>query len=345
MNILPLVTVIVPCRNEEKFIAKCLASIIALDYPRESLEVIVVDGLSNDSTRCIIYDFVKSHNFVKLFDNPNRVTPFALNIGIKNATGEFVVWMSAHNEYSRDHIRKCIKYMREFNADAVGGVIRTIPRVDTFIGRVICNVLSHKFGVGDSSHKIGSTNPVWADTAFGVCYKRELFDKVGLFNERLSRGQDMEFAMRLKRAGYKTLLCPDIVSFYYARSDLKSFIRHNFLNGIWAIYPFKLSKYIPVSFRHLVPLFFVLTLMILFILTVIAAILGLASLAVVISILLFFVCAAYLILAIYYSMQNAIKYAALGYLFAMPLIFLVLHLSYGLGSFWGLVTLWRLKIH
>ena len=105
--------------------------------------------------------------------------------------------------------------------------------------------------------RVHTDEPKWVDTVFGGCYRREVFDRVGLFNENLVRGQDMEFNLRLKKAGGKTLLVPDIVSYYYARSDIKSFWKHNFTNGVWAILPFLYSPIMPVSWRHLVPLIFV----------------------------------------------------------------------------------------
>jgi len=137
----------------------------------------------------------------------------------------------------------------------------TLPAQDTLIGKAIAKSLSCRFGVGNSYFRTGTDKPKWVDTVFGGCYRKEIFSKVGLFNESLPRGQDMEFNLRLKRAGFKTLLVPNIVSYYYAKPDMKSFIKHNYINGVWAILPFKYSKIMPVSLRSLVPLFFVVSLL------------------------------------------------------------------------------------
>ena len=271
---LPFVSIIIPCRNEEKFIGKCLDSIIAQDYlnphplpgdalpqvgreeGRGSIEVLVVDG-SEDETRDIIRRYTQEHSFIRLLNNPKKVTPCALNIGIKNAKGEIILWMSAHSRYEKDYISKCVKYLKEYDADNVGGVMITLPRDNAFIGKAIATVLSHPFGVGNSVFRTGAKEPKWVDTVFGGCYKKEVFDKIGLFNESLVRSQDMEFNLRLKKTGGKILLAPDIVSYYYPKSNLKDFFIHNFEDGSWVTYPLKFGIK-AFSWRHLIPLFFIL---------------------------------------------------------------------------------------
>ena len=289
---LPFVSIIIPCRNEEKFIGKCLDSIIAQDYPKDRLEVLVVDGMSEDGTREIVERYTdmslrarslachceqseaisardKLRNLgiatslpalamtIKLLDNPKKITPCALNIGIKNAKGEIILWMSAHNRYEKDYVSKCVKYLKEYDADNVGGVMITLPRDNAFIGQAIATVLSHPFGVGNSVFRTGAKEPKWVDTVFGGCYKKEVFDKIGLFNESLVRSQDMEFNLRLKKTGGKILLAPDIVSYYYPKSNLKDFFIHNFEDGSWVTYPLKFGIK-AFSWRHLIPLFFIL---------------------------------------------------------------------------------------
>ena len=289
---LPFVSIIIPCRNEEKFIGKCLDSILAQDYPKDRLEVLVVDGMSEDGTREIVERYTdmslrarslachceqseaisardKLRNLgiatslpalamtLKLLNNPKKVTPCALNIGIKNAKGEIILWMSAHSRYEKDYISKCVKYLKEYDADNVGGVMITLPRDNAFIGKAIATVLSHPFGVGNSVFRTGAKEPKWVDTVFGGCYKKEVFDKIGLFNESLVRSQDMEFNLRLKKTGGKILLAPDIVSYYYPKSNLKDFFIHNFEDGSWVTYPLKFGIK-AFSWRHLIPLFFIL---------------------------------------------------------------------------------------
>lgn len=326
-NSFPLVSIIVPCRNEEKFISRCLGSIVANTYPQDKLEILVVDGMSEDRTRRILQGYARKCSFLRILNNPEKVTPCALNSGIKDAKGELIIWMSAHSEYEQGYVSKCIKYIKEFDADAVGGIIKPIPRTNGLVGKSICIAISHPFGVGSSAHKTGAGGPRLIDTAFGVCYKKEVFQKIGLFNEKLIRGQDMEFSLRMKKAGLKILLVPEIISYYYARSGLRSFAKHNFTNGVWALLPFRYTNIIPISLRHLVPLIFVLSLVGSLILSLLLGFFWWVFLSIILS---------YGIVNLYFSSRIATKEKDLRLLFVMPAAFTIFHFSYGLGSVLGL---------
>jgi len=330
-NITPFVTVVIPCRNESRFVSACLDSVVAQDYPKDKMEVLVVEGMSDDNTKQIIEQYPQKFPFVRIFNNPRKFTPFALNIGIQNARGEYIIWMSSHNYYDCDYVSKCINTIITFDMDNVGGIIIPVQRQRTTVGRCITLALSSWFGVGNSSFRVPPKAPKIVDTVFGGCYKKEVFAKIGFFNERLLRGQDIEFNLRMKKAGLKILLNPDIKSYYYARSDIKSFTTHNFINGLWALLPFKYSKIVPVSFRHIVPLLFVLSL-------ISFGLLG-------IYILLFRFCFL-LILGLYllFDIVSSVKIAfaqksgKLQCLLLIPFIFFDLHFIYGLGSLLGLIN-------
>jgi len=325
---LPFVSVVIPCRNEEKFIGGCLDSVIANDYPKNRIEVLVVDGMSEDGTRDTLGKYTRKYPFIGLLDNLKKNTPCALNIGIKNAQGDVIMRMDVHTTYEKNYISKCVKYLNEYDADNVGGRMLTLPRNDTFVGKAIVHSLSSRFGVGNSVFRTGAKGHKSVDTVFGGCYKRDVFTKIGLFNEDLSRTQDMEFNLRLKRAGGKILSFPDIISCYYAYSDFKSFCKNNFVNGAWAIYPFKFTANMPVSWRHLVPLAFVSSLM------------GTAALSVFSQIFLWFftfILGLYFLVNVYFAGKIARKERSFRVLPVMLLIFATLHISYGLGSAWGVV--------
>ncbi len=308
------VSVIIPCRNEEKYIGKCLSSLLNQDYPKEKLEVLVIDGMSKDKTREIIEKFKIQNSKIKirLLDNPKKFTPFALNVGIKNAKGDIIVRMDAHAGYEKDYISKCVKYSIEYNADNVGGFMKTLPAGKSLMAKAIAYCLSNVFGVGGSYFRTGSKEPRWVDTVFGGCFKKNVFNKIGLFNENLFRSQDMEFNLRLKKAGGKILLAPDIVSYYYPKSTLKDFFVHNIKDGIWAIYPLKFVKF-PLKLRHYIPLILVLTLPL--------------------SIW------PYILLSLFFSFKVAVREKDIKLFFIMPLVFAARHIGYGLGSIWGLVKL------
>jgi len=309
----PSVSIIIPCRNEEKFIGKCLEMISEQDYPKEKMEVLVVDGASEDRTKEVIEE-LKIKNLklkINVLDNPKKYTPFGLNIGIKNSRGEVIIRMDAHAGYEKDYISKCLKYLEEYNADNVGGIIKTLPAENTLIAKAIAVCLSHPFGAA-SDFRLKPAGLKLVDTVFGGCYKREVFEKIGLFNENLIRSQDLEFNSRLKKSGGKILLVPDIVSYYYPKTNLKDFFWHNFQDGIWAILPLKFVK-MPFKLRHYLPLLFVLTL----------------PLSV----------WPYILACLFFSLQISLKEKNIRLFFLMPLAFSVRHFGYGLGSIIGLLKL------
>ena len=320
------VSIIIPCRNEVEFIPKCLDSIIANDFRKEKLEVLVVDGISKDNTRKIVKEYAKKYSFIRLIDNPKKITPAALNTGISYASGEVIIRMDAHADYEKEYISKCVKYLYKYKADNVGGTMITKARNDTFVGKAIVFSLSHRFGVGNSVFRTGAKEPILVDTVFGGCYKKEIFNKIGLFNEHLKSSQDMEFNLRLKKSGGKILFIPDIVCYYYALSDYKSFCKNNCRNGFWAIYPIKYTKIMPVSWRHLIPLAFV------------SCLVGLSGLSIVSSIFfwpLLLIFCLYLLTNIYFSLKIAQREKQFRYFLIMPFIFGTLHIIYGIGSLFG----------
>jgi len=326
----PLVSIIIPCRNEEKFIGGCLDSIISSDYPKDRLEVFVVDGMSDDGTRGILAGYFEKYPFISLLENRRRITPCAFNIGIRHAKGEAIMIMGMHATYEKDYISKCIKYLEEYDADNVGGVMVTVPRDASLSGRAIALALSHKFGVGNSVFRTGAKEPVFVDTVFGGCYRRNVFNRVGMFNERLKKSQDMEFNLRLRKAGGRILLAPDITCYYYARSDLKSFLLHNWVNGLWAVLPMMYSPIMPVSWRHLIPLTFVSTLTGSVLLSMFYSLFGWLSLSILV---------AYEFAVLFNSVKISLERRDLKFFFVMPVIFASLHFSYGLGSLWGVPRL------
>ncbi len=328
ISLRPFVSIIIPCRNERSFIGRCLDSVLANDYPRDRLEMLVVDGMSEDGTREILDAYAEKFSFIRRIDNSKKTTPVALNLGIRKARGDIIIRMDAHASIERPFISRSVEALEKYQADNVGGIMITHPQSRGFFARAITQSLSCTFGVGNSHFRVHVKKPRWVDTVFGGCYRHEVFERIGCFNEKLSRGQDIEFNLRLKKAGGKILLVPNIVSHYHARAEFKTFLRHNFMNGEWVVLPFFYSDIVPVSLRHLVPFLFV------------------ASLA--ISVLLssfwspfrwvfLFIAVSYLAASSFFAARIAMKERSLLYLLIMPLVFLALHSSYGIGSLWGMM--------
>jgi GT2 family glycosyltransferase len=322
------ISIIIPCRNEEKFIGKCLDSIISQDYPMDKLEVFVVDGMSKDKTVQVIKNYNEKPLSIKILKNPKKITPCAFNLGIKYSKADIIMIMGEHSACERDYISKCIKYLNKYNVDNVGGIWITLLGDDTIMAQSIAITLSHPFGVGNAYFRISSKEPKYVDTVPFGAYRREVFKKIGLFNERLIRNQDLEFNLRLKKAGGKILLVPDIVSYYYARSTLRALAKNNFSNGFWVVYSTKFAK-MPFSIRHLIPFFFVLS---------VCGSLILSFIYRPFIYLFVLVFVAYLISNILFSLGISFKK---GFKYFIPAIlsFATLHFSYGFGSIWGLIKL------
>lgn len=322
----PLVTIVVPCRNEERYIVECLDSILACDYPSDRLEVLVVDGMSDDGTRAVLADYAARNPLVRMLDNPRRITPVALNLAIRAARGEVIVRMDAHVVYPRNYVSRLVAALDEFGADNVGAVLRTLPANQTAMGKAIAIGMSHPFGVGTSYFRIGTDQPRWVDTIAFFCIRRATFDRVGMFDEELIRHQDGEFNARLIKSGGRILLIPDVVSYYYARATLRQVGRMFYQYGYFKpLVAKKLGRFMTV--RQLIPPGFVLGLLV----TGVAALLWKPAL-----ILFGLVAGSYAGIVLGSAVQTALKQGpAVGA--ALAAVLPVIHVSYGVG-FWRRVV-------
>jgi len=324
-----LVSIIIPAYNEEKYISDCLDSVLGFDYPQELLEVFVVDGMSKDKTREIVTEkYCKLHSNIKLIDNPERTAPFAFNAGINNSHGEYIIIIGAHSAYSVDYVKNLVAWHKKLDAYNVGGVMITDIRNKNKKTNAIEKVLSNKFGVGNATFRTGTKEVKPVDTVAYGCYKRECFDKFGLFNVKLTRNQDIEFNKRIINAGGKIYLVPNAECRYFARETFSGIAKNNFENGMWNILTvFYTKDFSSLSLRHFIPLFFVL------------------------SILLPAIASLFWIYLIFLSIASAVLYLALISVISLKIndketsyiylfwTFIVLHISYGIGSLAGIFRL------
>lgn len=321
-----MLSVIVPIYNEEKYIAKCLDSILEQDYPKESMELLLCDGMSKDRTREIIAEYQKEYPWIQLLDNPERIAPCAMNVGIKASKGDIIMRLDAHASYENNYFSALVAALDKYGADNVGAVCRTDVLNKTPKTLAIREVLSNKFGVGNSIFRIGIDGVQEVETVPFGCWKREVFDKYGYYDVRLVRNQDIELNKRIIRGGGKIVIIPDTYCTYLARETYKGLSKNNYGNGKWNILTVHYTKqFNSLSLRHFIPLLFVLSLILP----------GLFSLfylpLILLSALSLF---AYISLLGVISLRLAIQ-KKLSF-FYLLVSFLVLHLSYGWGSLVGI---------
>lgn len=324
-----MLSVICPIYNEEKYIAKCIESILEQDYPKDDLEVILVDGMSTDNTRNIVAQYTNKYSFIRLIDNPKRIAPWAMNIGIKESKGDIIMRLDAHATYENNYFSALECGLNKYNADNIGAVCRTDVLNKTPKTLAIREVLSNKFGVGNSTFRTGIKCVQEVETVPFGCWKRDVFDKYGYYDVRLVRNQDIELNKRIIRGGGKIVIIPDTYCTYLARESFNALAKNNYANGKWNILTVYYTKEMrSLSLRHFIPLLFLLSL-------IIPVFLGIVFLpAIYISVLAMFM---YIFVFCFVSAELAIdKRLNFIYLFSS---FLTLHLSYGWGSLIGILKL------
>lgn len=320
------VSIICPVFNEEKFIEACIISIVEQDYPQDMMEVLFVDGHSTDNTTNIIKRYTNQYSFLKLLDNPKRIVPYALNKGLAEAKGEVIMRLDAHCTYPTNYVSELVKYLYQLNADNVGGVWNTQSAKDTPISQAIAFASSHPFGVGGSMHKIGTSKIIETDTVPFGCYKREVFDKTGIFDTDLVRNQDDEFNGRLHNLGGKIYLIPQVIINYTARDTLCKMRKMYYQYGLYKpLVNRKLGS--PATVRQFFPLLFLLGIVI----GGIGSIFSPFILHLYTTILLL-----YLFIGIVVGSMGAIRTHQPLLAVLMPYVFFNIHMSYGIGYFVGI---------
>ena len=219
---LPFISVILPVRNEERFITACVDSIFSQDYPSEKMEVIFVDGRSEDRTVELLHGMQKVHPQIVVLDNPNRTVPYAMNIGIEASHAPVIVRLDAHAEYPSDYIRLSVETLLTKECDNAGGVFETHGR--GFMGEAIAEMLKTPLGVGNATYRL-TTEDGYVDTVPFGCFKRELFERIGGFDERMTRNQDNELNFRIRKNGGKIYLNHNIRVQYYCRDTMRGIMK------------------------------------------------------------------------------------------------------------------------
>lgn len=318
------ISVVMPVYNEEKYIENCIDSLLLQDYPQACMEWIFVDGMSSDRTRELIGAYIEKYpKLIKLLSNPNKTVPYAMNIGIKEARGKYIIRLDAHADYNKDYISKCVYYLDTTDADNVGGVAETKSK--GFVGNAIAKMLSSRFGVGNSEFRTNGESGYVDTVPFGA-FRREVFEKWGGYDERLTRNQDNEMNYRIRKNGGKIYLSSDIKLSYYCRDSIKGISDMAVKNGMWNVITMKLCPG-SMGVRHFIPLAFLLSLIIL-------------PIAGIIYHPIWWLFASEM--ALYFTLDcifSAKQASGLKEFFLLVLLFPIFHITYGAGSLKGILKL------
>ncbi|MBM4334545.1 MAG: glycosyltransferase family 2 protein [Deltaproteobacteria bacterium] len=325
------ISIISPCRNERDYIRGFVESLLAQEVPPGwELEVLIADGMSDDGTRAILDEFAGGNPGLRVVSNPGRIVSCGLNAAIREASGDVIVRMDAHTTYASDYVRSCLETLERTGADNVGGPWRASG--ESRLQSAIALVSHSPFATGGArSHRLEHEGEV--DTVYLGCWRKEVFERVGLFDEELVRNQDDELNLRITRSGGRIWQSPTIRSCYYPRSSLASLFAQYKQYGYWKVRVIQKHK-LPASIRHLVPGGFVLTL------------LGLAVLGLFWSpalVLLALAIGAYAVADLAASVHTCWMAGSFRYLAVLPIVFAAYHFGYGYGFLRGVIDFLLLR--
>ncbi len=320
------VSVCVVAYNEERYLSRLLNDIVCQTYPHNMIEVVLIDSLSEDGTKQIMEKFKTDHGSdfmsIKILDNPGRIQASGWNVAIDNYTGDVLSRIDAHAHIVPDFVEKVVKDMEQGEM-IVGGQRPCLIEKQTEWADVLLRVENSLFGSSINPSK-RETKKQYVKTVFHASYRREVFEKVGHFNEALLRTEDNEMHYRMRQAGYRICYDPEIVSYQYARSDFRKMVKQKYGNGYWIGLTMKICPGC-ISVYHLIPGAFVLAI----VLTSILALMGYWQLSAVMW-------GAYALFCIISTVLSSLHRPFNRFMFVMPILFLVFHVAYGAGTIIGL---------
>lgn len=326
---MPLVSIIVPCYNEQATISLLLEAICGQTVPYTEMEVIIADGMSTDRTREAVATFQQAHPnlTLRLVDNPKRIIPAALNCALAVAQGQYIIRLDAHSVPATDYVARCLENLEAGRAENVGGVWEIRPRGDGIMQRAIAIAAAHPLGVGDARYRY-TNEPGYVDTVPFGAFKREVFERFGEFDESLLTNEDYEMNARLRKGGGRIWLDPRIRSTYFARPNLGSLARQYWRYGYWKL---RMLRRYPqtLRWRQALPPVSVLGVLAL---AVLAGFWPIAQLALAGGVLI------YALALVAGSLPAARRHGDLRLALAVPLAIATMHFSWGSGFIWSFVS-------
>lgn len=334
---IPIASILIPVFNEENYISDCLNSIVKNDKSKYNFEIIIIDGGSTDKTLEIIKEYTLLYPYIKYLKNHKKYIPDALNLGIKKSKSKYIIRLDAHAHYSIDYINNCIETIEESAEEIVnvGGIIKSLSLSNNAVSDAIADIMSSKFGVGNSIFRVAKPKKsMFVETVPFGCFKRTIFDEIGLFNINQHRNEDLEFNYRILKANKKILLNPNIISTYYVRNNYRDLIKQQFHNGYIVTNRLGLDGLFH-RIRHFIPLIWVLYVFIsIFILFSSKASLGYYN-TIIYSWILYGLVVN--LLSIYYSIIKK----KINKIIYIPITIIIMHGSYGIGSIFGILHFFK----
>ena len=322
-----LVSFIIVAYNAEKVLSNSLDCLKAQKYPHKKIEVLLVDSSSTDNTKKIMNDFKKNNKDFKrvlVLDNPKKILPCGWNVALKSAKGDAILRVDAHSTFPDNFIEENVKEL-ENGENIVGGHRISVSADNTKWQKTLLIAEQSLFGSGIAKYR-RTDKKEYVKTLAHAMYRKKVFDEVGPYNENLARTEDNEMHYRMRKAGYKFLLSPNIVSYHHARNTFKGMVKQKYGTGKWiGITMHTVPKCF--SIYHFIPLLFVISL----ICCIILAIFKMPIFLIVLGIL-------YGLFNIINLLTIIINNGFSFYFLVLPLIFLILHLAYGFGTIVGLLT-------
>lgn len=318
------ITIIIPTFNEEKWIHRCIESLMGQTIPFKEMKILVVDGRSTDKTRKIVESLTLQYTNIRLLDNPHRIQAIAFNIGVKASKSPIIIRIDAHSLYDSHYVERIVKHLISYKYGNVGGrwIIKAQKKGLIPEANAIANQM--RFAIGGAEFRVGNDLKEVETVPFGG-FRRDVIEKVGLMNPSLPRGEDNEYNSRIRQAGYKILFDPEIIAYYYARDTFLGFIKQMYANGFSIGILFHCYRK-SLGVRHLVPMLFVLSLIILVPLSFCSDIF--------LYCLIIELCF-YGALDIIASICECFKYG-FKYLILLPWLIPCIHIAYGIGTIIGL---------
>lgn len=325
---MPKVVVIIPTLNEERFIGKCLDSVMRQTFPFEDMEVFVVDGGSEDKTKEIVSGYCWKFHNIKILHNSKKIQSVAFNLGVAASSAPIIVRLDAHALYDSRYIELCVKHISTQRYGNVGGRWTIAPQHSRIVARANAVLNSMKFGIGGAAFRIAHQVAKVDSVPFG-CYLRSVVQEIGPVNESLPRGEDNEYNYRIRSAGYDILFDPEIRCTYFARDSFRASVKQMYANG----YSVGILLHVcrnSVSLRHLIPFLFVCSITCLLIASVWIPSIALTLLCVELSIYFF----ADIMACVHASARHGWDL-----MWVLPALIFAVHVAYGMGTAHGLIRM------